>query len=171
MTCPRLQLFCWDDPERNARIWSPMFAQGCLSSCGVYPHLQCDGLCSLQHSLLTFRPLTLNEHCSCLACPSDACILAAFDSFCIFMFTCLSSAVFAALSRPWCTCCDACLVSIVICLQVMQVYPTELAGRRQLHDYQLNAGKATMVSQGNVACQYETDISLLDVFDLPISTT
>lgn len=54
-------------------------------------------------------------------------------------------------------------------LQVMQVYPTELAGRRQLHDYQLNAGKATMVSQGNVACQYETDISLLDVFDLPMS--
>ena len=53
----------------------------------------------------------------------------------------------------------------------MQVYPTELAGRRQLHAYQLNAGKATMVSQGNVACQYETDITLLDVFDLPMSTT
>lgn len=62
------------------------------------------------------------------------------------------------------SCVDACLH-----LQVMQVYPTELAGRRQLHDYQLNAGKATMVSQGNVACQYETDISLLDVFDLPMS--
>lgn len=56
-------------------------------------------------------------------------------------------------------------------MQVMQVYPTELAGRRQLHDYQLNAGKATMVSQGNVACQYETDISLLDVFDLPMSVS
>lgn len=55
--------------------------------------------------------------------------------------------------------------------QVMQVYPTELAGRRQLHDYQLNAGKATMVSQGDVACQYEADINLLDVFDLPMSIT
>lgn len=53
----------------------------------------------------------------------------------------------------------------------MQVYPTELAGRRQLHDYQLNAGKATMVSQGDVACQYEADINLLDVFDLPMSMT
>ncbi|KAL3150788.1 hypothetical protein ABBQ32_000555 [Trebouxia sp. C0010 RCD-2024] len=55
--------------------------------------------------------------------------------------------------------------------KVMQVYPTELAGRRQLHDYQLNAGKATMVSQGDVACQYEADINLLDVFDLPMSMT
>ena len=72
----------------------------------------------------------------------------------------------AKLSTPQCSCCDACLL-----LQVVQVYPAALAGRRQLHDYQLNAGKATMVSQGNVACQYETDISLLDVFDLPMSTT
>lgn len=53
----------------------------------------------------------------------------------------------------------------------MQVYPTELAGRMQLHDYQLNAGKATMVSQGLVACQYQTHINLLDVFELPMSTT
>ena len=56
-------------------------------------------------------------------------------------------------------------------LQVMQVYPAELAGRMQLHDYQLNAGKATLVSQGHASCQYQTEINLLDVFQLPMSTT
>ncbi|DBA93395.1 TPA: hypothetical protein ACH3X2_003664 [Trebouxia sp. C0005] len=55
--------------------------------------------------------------------------------------------------------------------KVMQVYPAELAGRMQLHDYQLNAGKATLVSQGHASCQYQTEISLLDVFQLPMSTT
>lgn len=56
-------------------------------------------------------------------------------------------------------------------LQVMQIYPTELSGRMQLHDYQLHAGKATLVSQGHASCQYQTEISLLDVFELPMSTT
>jgi len=53
----------------------------------------------------------------------------------------------------------------------MQVYPAELAGRMQLHDYQLNAGKATLVSQGETSCQYQTEISLLDVFGLAMSAT
>lgn len=53
----------------------------------------------------------------------------------------------------------------------MQVYPAELAGRMQLHDYQLNAGKATLVSQGHASCQYQTEINLLDVFQLLMSTT
>ena len=53
----------------------------------------------------------------------------------------------------------------------MQLYPTELAGRMQLHDYQLNAGKATLVSHGNATCQYQTEVNLLDVFGLPFSTT
>ena len=53
----------------------------------------------------------------------------------------------------------------------MQVDPTELAGRMQLQDYQLHAGKATLVSQGAVTCQYKTDITLLDVFKLKMSTT
>ena len=53
----------------------------------------------------------------------------------------------------------------------MQVYPTELVGRMQLQDYQLHAGKATLVSQATVSCQYKTDISLLDIFKLKMSTT
>lgn len=97
---------------------------------------------------------------------SNAWKLAASDcDYCILMSMGPNSGVTARFSWER-SCCDARL-----CLQVMQVYPTELAGRRQLHAYQLNAGKATMVSQGNVACQYETDIHLLDVFDLPMSTT
>ena len=51
----------------------------------------------------------------------------------------------------------------------MQVYPTELAGRMQLHDYQLNAGKATLVSQGHATCEYQTKINLLDIFGLPMT--
>ncbi|DBA91536.1 TPA: hypothetical protein ACH3X1_003159 [Trebouxia sp. C0004] len=56
-------------------------------------------------------------------------------------------------------------------IEVMQVYPAELAGRMQLHDYQLNAGKATLVSQGHASCQYQTEINLLNVFELLMSTT
>ena len=89
MTYPRLQLFCQEMlhmPCIKERLHLVVYVDPvCSSSCSV------NGLpipSSFQHSPLIVRPLTLNWWCSCLARPSDACKLAAFNIYCI-LYSCL----------------------------------------------------------------------------------
>ena len=120
------------------------------------------GTCKVSAPALQGLPLTVIPAC-CNTSIATCCLLTVV----LLNFTLNSRCTSSALYQQ-----SGCTVrqGFVGLLQVMQVYPAELAGRMQLHDYQLNAGKATLVSQGHASCQYQTEINLLDVFQLPMST-